>query len=740
MRKLAIFAASFSAGIFLAQYLLPNDRLLPCAAAAFLLSCSRVVWKGKNGRRVFLTALGLSLAFGCNWLYVRQVQQPAQALADTEATVSMTLLDYATETNYGAKATVRIEGVPGKAVYYGDLSLLTARPGQIVTDTVYFQSASRIRDEEINTFTSRGVFLLAYQRGEAVLEEGSESALRWWPARLGHAMKHQIGVLFEGDTAGFLAAILTGDKTLLSAQGEADLEEAGLYHILAVSGMHCGYLLAFAAALIGRHRRRLVAAVTIPLLAGYAMLTGGSPSILRACVMLAFLLAAPLFRRSSDGPTSLSAALMLILLANPFAAASVSLQLSFSAMAGMLWLTPKLYRMLMGGKKYGKAFRFTVSSLSATAGALVFTTPLSAYYFGFMVLISPLSNLLCLGAAGLTFIFGLLSVLLSFVCQPLAMLMATLPRLGAQYILAAAHLLAKVPYHAVYTTNPYLKYWLGFVYLLFAAAYLCRPKARRKYALAALLGSLTLSATVYLGSICPADALEVRVLNVGQGQSVLVTCGETSALVDCGSASSWIDPAGIAADRLLTMGHGELDRLILTHYDSDHINGVEKLLARLPVTELLVPEPTDGTAEELLALAERHGAAVHLVDSVVTAGALTIYPPTGDGGDNERGLTVLACGGEETILITGDMNAAAEKALLSIHDLPDLDYLVAGHHGSKTSTSETLLDALTPETVCISVGSNSYGHPAEDTLRRLALHGCTVYRTDLHGTIRLTLH
>lgn len=96
--------------------------------------------------------------------------------------------------------------------------------------------------------------------------------------------------------------------------------------------------------------------------------------------MLIFLLAAPLLGRESDGPTSLLSALFFILLENPFAAASISLQLSFGAVAGILWLTPKLHRLLLGDRKHGKYFRFLAAGCSTTLGALVFTVPLSAYY------------------------------------------------------------------------------------------------------------------------------------------------------------------------------------------------------------------------------------------------------------------------------------------------------------------------------------------------------------------------
>ena len=745
MRVLATFTGSFALGIFLAQYLLPMEWLLPCGAAAFVLAFGRLFLRNDWGRRILLVGVGLALAFGYDWLYIRQVQRPMEALANTDREAVMSLCDYAVPTNYGAKATVRLEGLPGKAVYYGTADLLRLEPGQTVTDLVHLQSASRIRDDDVTSFTSKGVFLLAYRRGEASYGDGTSASPRWWPTRMGHAMREKITTIFQGDIAGFLTAILTGDKSGLSEESAAALSEAGLYHILAVSGMHCGFLLALVTFLAGRHRRRLTALCALPLLAFYAALTGGSPSVLRACVMLAFLLAAPLFQRDSDGPTSLLAALFLILLANPFAAASISLQLSFAAMAGILFLTPRLYRLLLHGRKGNRVTRFLAASFSATMGALVFTVPLSGWYFGTLTLISPLSNLLCLWAASSVFLLGLLTVLIGFVYLPLAKLIAVVPTLLARYILTAAGLLAKIPYHAAYFANPYLKYWLLFIYLLFLTAWLRRKAPRRKYALASVLACLTLVLTVKLGEWRYQADLDVKVLDVGQGQCVLLASGGEHTLVDCGSGNGWYGPGDTASQHLRAMGCWKLDRLILTHYDSDHINGVRDLLARMDVDTLLVPELTDdGQGGEILELARTHEVTVTAVENKVDFSTgrvvLTVLPPVGEGEDNEQCLSVLASAGEEDILITGDMDAATERRLLETFDLPDIEVLVAGHHGSKYSTSNDLLDALTPETVCISVGSNSYGHPADETMRRLAEHGCAIYRTDMQGSIHLSLN
>ena len=811
MRTLAAYCGAFAAGIFLAQYLLPVDWLLPCAALSLALACVRFRVPGHMGRRVLLIGTGLAFAFGWNWLYVQRTVLPARALSGTEREAELILCDYPDPTSYGIRATVRIVGVPGLAVYYGDWADL--RPGQVVRDTVQFRDASVVRGDALTAFTSRGVFLLAYSRGTPSVEEGTAASPRWRPLRLGHAAGENIRKTLPGDTAALLTALLTGDRSGLSVQASADVEEAGLSHILAVSGMHCGFLLACLSFLIGRYRRRTLALCAVPVLVFYAVLTGGRPSVVRSCVMLFFLLAAPLFHRENDGPTALSAALFLILLHNPFAAASVSLQLSFASVAGLLWLSPGLYRLIAGetaeeereaaaergtsaereavtereaaaepgqieaqeqtkkpdnrGKHRPKlekrkcflspalqlfrcpsalwetvkrqARSFLAGSLSLSLGALALTAPLTGNYFGVLSLIAPVSSLLCLWAVGCAFLTGLVSVTLGFFSPALGLWAAQVPALFLRFVLAAAHVLAHLPGHAVYFDNPFLKYWFLYACLLLAAARLCGRWTRRRAVLAAGLLALSLFCTVWLYQTRFRHSFDAVVLDVGQGQSVVLASAGRFALADCGSGNAWYDPGAHAARVLRSMGCHSLDCLLLTHFDADHINGTESLLARVRVGEILVPE-----GEEIIAsLAETYGVPVRVLtireEIPFGMGTLTVFPPLGTSGDNERGLSLLASAGETDLLITGDMGQSTERKLLAAYSLPDLEALTAGHHGSKTSTSEALLDALTPETVCVSVGSNSYGHPSPETLARLEARGIAVWRTDRDGDIHLIL-
>ena len=226
MRRLAVFAGGFSLGVFLAQYLLRDGWILLGAGLSLALGVLSAFLPWEWRRRGVILWTALSLGLGWSWLYARQVQRPAQVLAERTVDFTASLCGYAMETDFGARATVRLEGLPSKVALYAGKELLELVPGQTVTGRAQFQDAARIRDEDITTFTSKGVFLLAYGRGELTVGEGSRNSLRWLPARVGRAMAERIQVLFSGDAAGFLTAILTGDRGEVSDEAYLALTEA----------------------------------------------------------------------------------------------------------------------------------------------------------------------------------------------------------------------------------------------------------------------------------------------------------------------------------------------------------------------------------------------------------------------------------------------------------------------------------------------------------------------------------
>ena len=751
MRILATVSFAFAFGVAAAQYLLPL-RLLPYAA----IGCAvlGVLWaltlRGNAKKRALLVgfALAAGLAWDCG--YVRLVQQPFEALAGEVRTLSMEAADYPSPTDYGWRVEVRVlrRGLHGRAIYYGGEALADIEPGTRMTAPVMVSGAASIRGSVVSTHTARGVFLLLYDRGAPSVDCGGAGSLRYLPQRLARRVEDMTAALFPERTRTFFNALLLGDKFDLSAEDKVCLSEAGLYHVTAVSGLHCAFLLSILFFLFGRHRHKLLCATAIPLLTLYAMMVGLTPSVVRACVMLSLFLLAPVFERESDPPTSLGFALLLILLQNPFAVKSVSLQLSFAALSGLIFITnPLIDRMheKRVGRRFGYLSWLVLASLAATAGALAFTVPLNAIYFGSLALVAALSNLLCLWAASLTFALGLASVLLGFVWLPAARLLALVPHCGALYLLGAARRLASIPYHAVYFSGPALRLWLVYVYAMLAACVLL--KGRLRYPMALALAVVTLALSLWLNVRPFQDgALHMVALDVGQGQSVVLHSRGATALIDCGS-SSYLDAGDTAADYLLSAGVGTLDYLLISHYHDDHCDGLPTLLARMRVERLLLPDiaPDDPLRAQTLDLAAYYDIPVIFVREETTLplgeAALTVFPPLGEGDMNEECLTAVCGAGAFDALFTADLDESTEALLVSARELPDVEVMLAGHHGSKHSTGDALLAAATPETVVVSCGAdNRYGHPHAETLWRLDDAGAAVCRTDLQGNIHITVN
>lgn len=755
MRVLATIGFSFSAGVFLAALLPWNGWQLYAAGGVLLLA---LAWlfaarKQKYFRRGLLILLPLAVSLAYFAGYDHLVRQPIEDRCGAASDFAATVCDWPQATERGAKITVELEGYHrARAVLYGEAELLAARPGDTVTGTAQWQSAAHFDSDDVTHFNARGVYALLYGREDVRLSAGDGDALRWLPQRAGKAFREKVAAIWDDPrVSGFLTAELTGDKSAMDDGDYLAMQETGLAHLFAVSGLHCAFLVTLLALLISR-RQRLLCAVTIPLLLFYMVMVGMSPSVVRACIMQIFLLIAPLFRRGSDPLTSLAAALLVILLCNPFAAASVSLQLSFSATLGMVLLSPRLYKLLTGWYK-GKcrplrtALCFVAANLSATLSAVVFTAPLTAWYFRIFVLVAPLSSLLAVPAAGWSFMAAFVAVLLGFVWLPLASLLGWISWALVRYILWIANGMMSWRYHAVYFTNPYLIYWLLFLYAAFIGC-AATPDGKRKYLLASALSVLTLTAAIWVNrQDYQYGVLTALTLDVGQGESVILTSGGETALVDCGSSNSYKDPGGLAADTLHSMGVRELSAVVVTHYHADHTNGLYEVLRRIPVQTIYLPDIEDeyGVRERLVSLAEEKGAQVTYVtkETADTLGdtVLTIYPPVQSGGDlNELGLTALASAGDFDLLITGDMSGSTEKKLVETYALPDIEVLVVSHHGSRYSSNIRFLKSVTPEAAVISVGDNNYGHPSEETLQRLLAVGADIWRTDQQGTIRITVN
>ena len=742
MRKLAIFSGAFGAAVFGWCYNLP---LLP-----LLLLLPAVLPKEGRPLRILLASFGLGVGFLWCWGYTALFTAPALQLAGQTIRLEGTVLDWPQETRYGYSVVVRLEleGAPNPKVLvytepeYGDLA-----PGDQISSVAALRRSDVIGGEASNYYPAQGILLVASTYGGVVVSSPDRPPVSVWPSYVAQRIHSAIHQFFPTDVAPLAQALATGEQSELSGSFQSALRRSGLSHVVAVSGMHVAAIMGALNWLPWRRHRRLRLFCCGGVLLFFVLVAGSAPSVVRAGVMQLLLLVAPVLGRENDPPTSLSFALFLLLVQNPYAAQNIGLQLSFASVAGIYLLGRPIYERwtaaLPGRGLLSQVARWGLGVLSITLGAIVFTTPLSALYFGAVSLVAPVANLLALWAVDAAFAGSLLAGALGALVPALGELCAFLATPFLRYLTWLVPLLARIPFASAALSSFYFLCWLVFFYGILALCLAGRRRGRGLF-LPAGVCCATLAVTLLLTHISYLGNLTVTVLDVGQGQSVLFQGDGRSVLVDCGGDQGEI-AGNLAADRLLDSGFNQLDLLVLTHFHADHANGVSQLFSRIPVERIALPDvgEDEPLRQEILAAAQAAGCSILWIseDTSLSQGAwqVTLFAPLGDGGANEEGLTFLATAGKFDALLTGDMNHLVEARLAAGKDLPQVELLVVGHHGSANATSQALLEQVKPEMAVISVGDNSYGHPAQETLVRLDTYGAAIYRTDQMGTVVLTV-
>jgi len=700
---------------------------------AFLIASRWAKWP----RCVAAVLLGCALGLGWFQIYADHYLSPAAKLDGQIGEVTARCTDYSYETKYGTavEGFLYLDGKPYRAKFYvsGDIAM---EPGDVLTGPFRFRVTTPDGADEPTTHQGKGIFLLAYQEEDAELAKLSGTPYWAKPAILRQNLKELIDSSFPADTAGFAKALLLGDRTGIDYETNTAFKVSGISHIIAVSGLHVSILFSLVYVLCFK-RRWLVAMIGIPTMAFFAAVAGFSPSVTRAAIMMILMMLAMLFDREYDGPTELAFACLVMLVANPLVITSVSFQLSVGCMIGIFLFQGRIYAWAMEklGKKHRRIKRWFASSVSVTLSAMTLTTPLVAYYFGTVSLVGVLTNLLTLWVISLIFYGIMLVCLTGYFWPAVGAFIAGIISWPIRYVLLVAKTLSAFPLAAVYTESIYIVAWLVFVYVLLAIFLLSRKK---RPAVLLCCGVLSLCLCLGISWLEPlTDDCRMTVLNVGQGQCIILQSEGKTWLVDCGGDDEK-ESADLAAERLMSMGVFRLDGVILTHYDADHSGGLPYLLTRVPADVLLMPDSDDEreVGQQLAALSGTQLVRDNLCLSYGST-EMTVYGPVVPDSGNESSLAVLFRGENCDILITGDRSAFGERMLLKTADIPTVDVLVVGHHGSKYSACEELLTAVKPRFAVISVGENTYGHPSEVVLDRLAAIGCTVYRTDRDGNITI---
>jgi len=746
VRRLAAFAFPFSAAVCVFYY----QAAAGFAAGAAALIVFAMSWIGRadRGYRIRIACAGIVL--GVLVIFTR-------GIAENRDRAALERLD-----GYTGNITIRIIKQTGLSQY--DDVTASYSVDAAAESGARFKASVNIKNRGLkpgDLITALGLVSYNPETGGVTVKLagdqipfGRDIVPKHIPIIAASAVSKNINKVFPDDISAFLRSITIGDRSdFFNSDDYEAVRKAGASHIVAVSGMHISFLIAMVSAVF--RRRKLMAIIGIPVIFMFAFMGGFTPSVVRAVLMQSLVLIAPLFRRRHDNITSVAFALGLILAFDPYSVGQMGLQLSFLATLGIVTVTPRISERLntKAAVKYDitdstgcirKAFRkgvrklrtFAAESIAASVGALIFTTPLIAYYFGSVSIAAPLTNILIIWAASLAFCGTLIAAGLAFLWVPAGSALALAAALPARYILIVCRFIANIPYSSIYLTNRFVLMWLVIVY---AAVILFVFSGIRKRETITLITGSVVTLIIALVLPRPLSGLSVTAVNVGQGQCIVVTYNEHAAIIDCGSQA---DDAGAALDAFMqSVGLDTVEIIFLTHYDYDHTSGTGHVFDKYHPDILAVPAPEEDdelSAEAVISDAVAYGVDIEYIDSpaVYTLGEAEIMAYPIEGGRN-NGVIYLVKEGDWEALIPGDTDELGELIYIEAYSPPDIELLIVGHHGSKYSTSEDLLRAVAPEEAIISSGYNTYGHPTPETLGRLADFGVIVYRTDKAGTVTI---
>ncbi len=614
--------------------------------------------------------------------------------------------------------------------------------------------------------SGRGVWaVVSLKDGESLEKTGSGRGNPAAGLALGikqRLMEVNRATLDQGHAA-LVNGMIFGSRGEISPRTKEVFSEAGVVHILSVSGLHVGLVAAGVLGLMSALRlQRFSFPVITAVLAVYAYITGVGPAVVRAAVMAWICLLGHRLGRERDWPTTLAAAALAILAFSPRSLFDPGFQLSFAATWGILHAGAAIDRRL---QSMGLTRSWIRGCLSVPLGAQIGTLPLVACHYNIFSLASIPANLLAVPLVGLILPLGLAASLAGLACVKVALLINYATAALLDLMMLVVGVIHGIPGSVFYVSPPptaaVAAWYLSLAFLLGGAG-TEKPEKKKVPVLRLIAGGLLASCLVWslAAAVGPGGGnLEVHIIDVGQGDSTLLRFPNGRVmLVDAGG---WKDEfregrgAGeVVASYLRRLGLNRLDALVLTHPHEDHAAGAGFLLGRFGIGAVLVsPAGLSGQTQERAdpgykKIVSLFGERNVPVRELYSGDLITLDPRVrvevlGPGADllvgtrsdlNNNSLVLSVRYGLKSFLLTGDIEAEGQARLLERGYQLKHSVLKVPHHGSRYVLPE-FVERVQPEMSVIAVGRNSFGQPDPGTVALAGVEGRPVYRTDRDGLV-----
>lgn len=568
--------------------------------------------------------------------------------------------------------------------------------------------------------------------------------------RIRNAVIDVINKTLPTQQAGLLNGMLIGYREGLDKNVQSAFSEAGITHIMAVSGANIAFIIFPLLFLFKKMRvgSRMSYLITLGVLVLFVYVTGFEPSVVRAVLMAGIVLLGKILLREADIFTSLSLAAILMLLHNPLLLSNIGFQLSFAATLSLVLFYPPIKEKI----QHRCLPDFIADVLAATLAAQIGVLPISVYHFNQISIISILSNLLVVPLTQLITILGFAMAIIGQVSLGISQWIGYVNCSLLSFVLYVTKVSAEMPFSTVTVATPrLLLVFLYYAIVIFLLWY--KPLYHPQISFEAYIyGAAILMAVFAVPYLIP-RGLEVVFLDVGQGDSIFIrTAAGKTVLVDGGDYSSKTSKSSSMGDTvvipfLLDYGVMKLDLVVATHGHDDHIQGLRPVLRNFPVSKLVLPKNPDYESEFRSLLDEgqkrrfdvvtcSRGDRIGLDKNTFLD---VLHPKEGFIPQNttlNNGSIVLKLDYKDTeILLTGDIEEEVEKLLLEDGIDVTSDFLKVAHHGSQTSSIQAFVGAVKAKACAISVGRNNFGHPSADVVERFENAGVNLFRTDRDGGI-----